>query len=157
MTDHVLVAREGRVRLYRMNGHGAEEVASLALTGPLPDDTELAAWSGALVLMTAPRASKAPAKPRALPAAKRTYRRREPGGLRRVVLAGLSDGEWHKARDIAAGEVARGSVASTFVDLGRIQPAMIERRRVPDPKRSAGVYEYRLTDEGRAMLANLGG
>ena len=156
MTDHLLVAREGRVRLFRVNGHGADEVASLAVEGPLPPDDELAAWSGALVLMTTPRVTKAPPKPRAVGPAntKRVYRER--GALRRDVLRGYADGEWHTTGDLARAVGANiGAFSGTVNDMETRAPGMFERRTVPHKTRRMGVAEYRITDEGRALLAEL--
>lgn len=160
--DHVMVAREGRVRLFRVNGHGAEEVASLALTGPLPDDEELAAWSGALVLMTTPRATAAPvtrgrARAREIEAGAPAPKRKRAkhlsrGDGQRVVLSVLVDGGWHRARDFVEAGVPRGSITGVISSLESVAPCPIERRAVTPATRGRVASEYRITEAGRALL-----
>lgn len=151
MTDHLTVAREGVVRVYKMNGNGAEETVTLRVAGALPDDGELAVWAGALVHMS--EGGGAPAKPnkgrKAIAPASRALPRpapRKPEQIRSDTLAAFADGDWHTADSVQPAGVSRLAWKSGVRLLE--QEGLLEKRLWQDwtyaPKAGRQPYEYRL-------------
>ena len=82
------------------------------------------------------------------------------GGLLRAVLRAYSDGEWHtcaEAFELSAGAITRkGSVSATIATAAKNHGHVFwEQRTVDHPTRDEGVFQYRITGEGRAKLAAL--